>query len=69
MLRAPFVRGQRLRSLASKENATDLDALRALIEKGQVVPAVDCSYRLSDTATAIRHLTDGHAKGKIVVSM
>jgi 2-desacetyl-2-hydroxyethyl bacteriochlorophyllide A dehydrogenase len=68
MLRAPFVRGQRLRSLASKENAADLDALSALIEAGQVVPAVDRSYPLSETAAAIRRLTDGDAKGKIAIT-
>ena len=69
ILLAPFVRGQRLRSLASKENAADLDALRALFEAGQVAPAIDRSYPLSETAAAIRRLTDGQAQGKIVITM
>jgi NADPH:quinone reductase-like Zn-dependent oxidoreductase len=68
MLLAPFVRGQHLRSLASKENSADLDALRALFEAGQLTPAIDRTYPLSETAAAIRHLTEGRARGKIVIT-
>ncbi|MGH3367308.1 MAG: NAD(P)-dependent alcohol dehydrogenase [Nocardioidaceae bacterium] len=68
MLLAPFARGQRLRSLASSENATDLDAVSELIEAGRLAPVIDRSYPLSETAAAIRHLMDGHARGKVVVT-
>ena len=51
------------------ENAADLVALRELIEAGQVTPAIDRTYPLSDVATAIRDLIDGHARGKIVITM
>jgi NADPH:quinone reductase-like Zn-dependent oxidoreductase len=64
---APFARGQRLRSLASSENADDLDALRGLIEQGDLTPAIDRSYPLSETAAAIRRLLDGDTRGKIVI--
>lgn len=64
---APFARGQRLRSLASSENADDLDALCGLIEQGDLTPAIDCSYPLSETAAAVRRLMDGDARGKIIV--
>jgi NADPH:quinone reductase-like Zn-dependent oxidoreductase len=66
---APFLRGQRLRSLASKENANDLDELRGLFEDGHLVVPVGGSYALAETAAAIRHLTDGRASGKVVVAM
>jgi NADPH:quinone reductase-like Zn-dependent oxidoreductase len=69
MLVAPFLRGQRLRSLTSKENAADLDALRALIEAGQVSPAVDREYPLVETAAAIRRLMDGAVRGKLVIAV
>jgi NADPH:quinone reductase-like Zn-dependent oxidoreductase len=62
----PFVR-QDLRMLASKENAETLDALRDLIEAGTVTPAVDRSYDLAQTATAIRTLQSGHARGKTII--
>jgi NADPH:quinone reductase-like Zn-dependent oxidoreductase len=68
LARAPFVRGQRLRSLASKENAADLDELRTLFEAGSVIPVVDRVYPLSETAGAIRRLMDGGVAGKIIVT-
>lgn len=68
MALAPFLRGQRLRSLASKENAADLDQLRPLIEDGRLSVAVDRSFALSETAAAIRYLMDGHARGKLVIA-
>lgn len=69
MLIAPLVRGQRLRSLVSKENADDLDALRVLVEAGQVVPAMDRTYPLGETTVALRRQMAGHARGKIVISL
>jgi NADPH:quinone reductase-like Zn-dependent oxidoreductase len=61
--------GQTLGFFVASENAGDLGALRELIEAGSVTPAVDRAYPLSETAAAIRHLLDGHARGKVVVSV
>jgi NADPH:quinone reductase-like Zn-dependent oxidoreductase len=69
MLLAPLVRGQRLRSLVSKENADDLDALRVLIEAGSLLPVLDGTYRLEETAVALRRQVDGSARGKIAITM
>jgi NADPH:quinone reductase-like Zn-dependent oxidoreductase len=66
---APFARGQRLRSLASKENAADLDELRDLIEQGLLTPAIDRTYALSEATAAIRRLMGGDARGKIVIQV
>jgi len=66
---APFARGQRIRSLASKENARDLDELRQLLDGGRLTVAVERSFPLSETAAAISHLTEGHARGKVVVAI
>jgi NADPH:quinone reductase-like Zn-dependent oxidoreductase len=66
---APLARGQRLRSLASTENAADLEALRVIIERGDLTPAIDRTYALSETASAIRRLMDGQARGKLVVRL
>jgi NADPH:quinone reductase-like Zn-dependent oxidoreductase len=67
-LLSPFV-SQQLRTFISSENAADLEALRELIEAGKLAPAVDRSYPLDETAAAIRHLTEGRALGKVVVSV
>jgi NADPH:quinone reductase-like Zn-dependent oxidoreductase len=68
MLLSPFV-GQSLAPLASSENAADLIVLTALIESGKVTPVVDRTYPLEETTAAIRHLLDGRARGKLVVSV
>ena len=67
-LLSPFV-GQSLGFVVAKEKAEDLDALRELVESGQVTPAVDRTYPLAETAAAIRHVLDGHARGKVVVDV
>jgi NADPH:quinone reductase-like Zn-dependent oxidoreductase len=71
-LRAPvvslFVR-QRLAMLASKEHHSYLEALRPLIEAGQVTPAVDQTYPLADAPAAMRRLEAGHARGKIAITI
>jgi NADPH:quinone reductase-like Zn-dependent oxidoreductase len=69
MLLAPVVRGQHLRSLTSRENATDLEALRALFDEGKLSSAVDRAYPLAETPAAIRFLMEGRVRGKLVVSM
>jgi NADPH:quinone reductase-like Zn-dependent oxidoreductase len=68
MLLSPFV-GQHLAPLASSENAADLVVLTGLVESGQVTPVIDRTYPLEEAAAAIRHLLDGTARGKIVVSV
>jgi NADPH:quinone reductase-like Zn-dependent oxidoreductase len=68
MLLSPFV-SQKLAPLASSENAADLTVLSGLIASGAVTPVVDRSYPLDEAAAAIRHLLDGRARGKVVVSV
>jgi len=68
VLLSPLV-SQTLGMLASTENADDLDALRDLFESGQVTPAIDHTYPLSETAAAIRHVSDGHPGGKVVIAV
>jgi NADPH:quinone reductase-like Zn-dependent oxidoreductase len=60
---------ERLRNFVASENAGDLDALRELIETGKLTPAVDRAYPLSEAAAAVRYLLDGHARGKVVISV
>src|SRR3954451_25432618 len=62
-----FVR-ERLGTFIAKPNRTDLDTLRALIEAGSVTPAVDRVVALDQVADAIRDLTRGRVRGKIIVT-
>jgi NADPH:quinone reductase-like Zn-dependent oxidoreductase len=61
--------GQKLGTFVASENHADLVALRERIEAGQIKPAVDRTYPLSEVATAIRELIDGRARGKIVITL
>jgi NADPH:quinone reductase-like Zn-dependent oxidoreductase len=67
-LLSPFV-GQRLGFFVNKENAADLRTLAQLAEAGAITPLVDRVYPLAETADAIRHLLDGRATGKVVVTV
>ena len=44
-------------------------ALSELVESGKVTPFIDVTYPLSDVPAAIRFMMDGHARGKIVISV
>jgi NADPH:quinone reductase-like Zn-dependent oxidoreductase len=60
---------QRLRNVTGTERTADLDELSRLIESGSVTPVVDRAYPLPAAPDAIRHLTDGHPAGKLVVTV
>ncbi len=65
---SPFVI-QRLRVHAAKPSRSDLDAVTTLIEAGAVTPAIETTYELADAAQAIRHLTEEHARAKLVIAV
>ncbi|MFE4056356.1 NAD(P)-dependent alcohol dehydrogenase [Streptomyces sp. NPDC059096] len=47
----------------------DLLSVIALIDAGQVTPVIGRTYPLADTAEAIRHLEEGHSRGKTVITV
>jgi NADPH:quinone reductase-like Zn-dependent oxidoreductase len=63
-----FVR-QRLRPLMAKQKRADLLTLTGLIEDGKLKPVIDRAYPLSDTAEGLRYVEQGHARGKVVVTV
>ncbi|MFB4284641.1 MULTISPECIES: NAD(P)-dependent alcohol dehydrogenase [unclassified Nonomuraea] len=72
MLRAPLLSRlvrQKLVTLVSSENARDLLALTELIESGTVTPVLDRTFPLHETPAAIGYVRQGHARGKVVVTV
>jgi NADPH:quinone reductase-like Zn-dependent oxidoreductase len=61
--------GKKMGNLLTKPNNRDLVFLRELLEAGKVVPVIDRSYPFGDVAEAIRYLEEGHARGKVVISV
>ncbi len=47
----------------------DLDFIKELFEAGKVVPVIDRRYPLSEVPEAFRYLEEGHAQGKVVITM
>jgi NADPH:quinone reductase-like Zn-dependent oxidoreductase len=50
-------------------NKKDLNVLGDLMRSGKVKPVVDRTYPLSQIADAIRYLEQGHARGKVVITI
>jgi len=67
-LMRPFVR-QKLPFFITKINYADLATLRELIESGRVTPVIDRTYPLSEAAKAVGHVGEGHARGKVIVTV
>ena len=65
---SPLV-SHKMGTFVSSENSEDLMVLRDLIEAGKVTPAIDRTYPLGDVPAAIRYVIDGHARGKVVVTV
>ena len=72
ILRAPLLSlfvGQRLRPVTYEESAEDLEALRARLEAGEVIPVVGRTFPLAEAAEAVRFMHHGGAGGKVVLSV
>lgn len=60
---------QRMAFFLAQQNKADLAVLRELLEAGKVRPVLDRIYPLSDVAEAIAYLEQGHARGKVAITM
>lgn len=65
---SPFVR-QRMVTFVAKPNKEDFGYLEDLIEAGKVTPVIDRTYPLGETAAAMAYLEEGHARGKVVITV
>jgi len=68
MVLSMFV-SQKLGTFIAAVKQEDLLVLAQLAESGQLTPAVDRTFSLDEAPKAIRHLDEGHARGKVVVTV
>jgi len=65
---SPFV-SQDMGMMLAELNKQDLTILSDLMQAGEVTPVIDRHYTLSEVAEAIRYLEEGHARGKVVITV
>ncbi len=64
-----LIGGRKMCFVSAKINKKDLVFLKDLLEAGKVVPVIDRRYPLSAVAEALRYLEEGHAQGKVVITV
>jgi NADPH:quinone reductase-like Zn-dependent oxidoreductase len=65
----PLISRRRVRITVVKARAADLEQLRALCEAGKLRPVIDRTFALTELAAAHAYSQQGHAAGKILVTI
>jgi NADPH:quinone reductase-like Zn-dependent oxidoreductase len=65
---APFI-SQKIRGFLAKLKQLDLSVISELMQSGKVTPVIDRTYPLIGVADAIRYLEEGHARGKVIITV
>jgi NADPH:quinone reductase-like Zn-dependent oxidoreductase len=72
LIKAPLLSlfvSQRIRVCTERPNQADLVVLKELVESGKLIPVVGRTYSLSQVRDAISYFGDGHAEGKIIITV
>jgi NADPH:quinone reductase-like Zn-dependent oxidoreductase len=64
-----LIGSKKMRSFVAKLNKKDLVLLKDLLESGKIAPVIDRCYPLSRVAEALRYLEEGHAQGKVIITV
>jgi NADPH:quinone reductase-like Zn-dependent oxidoreductase len=64
-----MIESKKMRVLAVRPNIEDVDFMKELIEAGKVRPIIDRTYPLNEVPEAIAYVGEGHARGKVVITM
>jgi NADPH:quinone reductase-like Zn-dependent oxidoreductase len=65
---SPFV-SQKLITFIARSNEEDLTIVGELMATGKVTPIIDRRYSLSEVPEALRYLEEGHARGKVAITL
>ena len=72
MLLGPWIsmtRSKKMGNMLARPNQKDLAFVKELLEAGKVVPVIDKRYPLGEVPEALRYLGQGHARGKVVITV
>jgi NADPH:quinone reductase-like Zn-dependent oxidoreductase len=64
-----WLRRKKTRFFIASITLQDLEVMKDLLEAGKVVPVIDRVFPLAETAEAFRYLEEGHANGKVVITV
>lgn len=68
----PFISmtgSRKISSLLQRANQEDLHVIKDLLESGKVKPIIDKRFTLSEAAEAFTYFQEGHAQGKVVITI
>jgi NADPH:quinone reductase-like Zn-dependent oxidoreductase len=68
LLLSPFV-SQKMGMMMADANQKDLTVLGNMLQSGKIKPVIDRTYKLSEVPAAIAYLEQGHARGKVVITL
>ena len=68
MLLSKFV-DQQMGMMMADLSTKDLATLADLMQSGKIKPVIDRTYKLSEVPDAIRYVEEGHARGKVVITL
>jgi NADPH:quinone reductase-like Zn-dependent oxidoreductase len=60
---------QKFVTYIAKLTKDDLNVLRDFMQAGKLAPIIDRTYKISETQAAVRYLEEGHARGKVVITL
>lgn len=72
MIKGPWINltdRKKIYTFLQRANESDLQYIKELIEAGYVKPVIDRCYKLSDVREAFNYFAEGHAQGKIVLTI
>ncbi|HKQ03971.1 MAG TPA: NAD(P)-dependent alcohol dehydrogenase [Blastocatellia bacterium] len=64
-----WVVSQKFGMFVARRKPEDLAVLGDLLRAGKIMPVIDRRYRLSEVPEAMRYLDEGHARGKIIITV
>src|SRR5438105_949105 len=68
MVLSRFV-SQKMGMMMADTNQNDLTILADMMQSGKVKPVIDRTYKLSELPAAIAYLEEGHARGKVIITV
>jgi NADPH:quinone reductase-like Zn-dependent oxidoreductase len=68
LVMAPFV-SQKMGMMMAQLTKSDLTVLGDMMQSGKLKPVIDRTYKLGELPAAIAYLEEGHARGKVVITV